>query len=134
MAENSFAVWNDSVALKGSPISIKNEYVKIGNDETFISGTNYYESTRGDIMWFRPDVKRVMNDFKQMRSTGINYIRPHYHHLKWFRDYLTNQYDSLFPFYKSLENVTNPLPDERAWRIFVLLIYMSQVSLLKKII
>jgi hypothetical protein len=126
IAENGFAVWKDDVALHGPSVAIKNEYFKVGNDETFISGTNYYESTRGEVMWFRPDVKRIMDDFKQMRLSGINYIRPHYHHLKWFRDYLTYYYDSLFPFYKSLENVTNPLPDERAWRIFDLFIYLSQ--------
>ena len=126
VAENGFVVWNNDIALKGPSVEIKNEYFKIGSTETFISGTNYYESTRGEVMWFRPDVKKIIEDIKQMRSNGINYIRPHYHHLKWFHDYLIYQYDSLFSFYKELENIENPFPDERAWRIFDMFIYLCQ--------
>jgi hypothetical protein len=126
MAENGFVVWNNDIAMKGPSVEIRNEYFKIGSKETFISGTNYYESTRGEVMWFRPDVKRIIDDLKEMRSNGINYIRPHYHHLKWFHDYLTYQYDSLFSFYKELENIEDPFPDERAWRIFDMFIYLCQ--------
>lgn len=126
VAENGFVVWKDDIALKGPTVEIKNKYFNIGSKETFISGTNYYESTRGEIMWSRPDAKRIMDDFKQMRSNGINYIRPHYHHLKWFHDYLKYQNDSLPRFYKELDNIKNPLPDERAWRIFDMFIYLCQ--------
>ena len=126
VAENGFVVWNEEIARNGPSVEIKNKYFNIGTSETFISGTNYYESTRGEIMWFRPDVKRIIDDLKQMRSNGINFIRPHYHHLKWFHDYLKYQHDSLFSFYKELENIENPLPDERAWRIFDMFIYLCQ--------
>jgi len=126
LSENAFVVWNNNIAQNGPSVEIKNEYFNIGSTETFISGTNYYESTRGEIMWFRPDVSKIIRDLKQMRSNGINYIRPHYHHLKWFRDYLIYQQDSLFSFYKELEKIKNPLPDERAWRIFDMFIYLCQ--------
>jgi len=126
MAENGFVVWNNDVALNGPKVALKNEYFNIGSTETFISGTNYYESTRGEVMWFRPDVKRIIGDLKQMRSSGLNFIRPHYHHLKWFHDYLKYQHDSLFSFYKEIENIESPLPDERAWRIFDMFIYLCQ--------
>jgi hypothetical protein len=78
VAENGFVVWNNDIALKGPSVEIKNEYFKIGSTETFISGTNYYESTRGEVMWFRPDVKKIIEDIKQMRSNGIN--TTHYFH------------------------------------------------------
>ena len=52
---------------------------------------HYDELTRGEIMWYRPNVKRIASDLRQMRQCGVNYVRPHYHHLKWFRDYLLFQ-------------------------------------------
>lgn len=125
-AENGFVVWNDEVVKNGPGISKNNEYFTIGKDETFMSGTNYYESTRGEIMWFRPNVKNMSKDIKDMQSAGVNYIRPHYHHLKWFKDYLLYHHNQLFEFYKSLDTVNNPLPDERGWRIWDMFIYLTQ--------
>lgn len=125
-AENGFVVWNDKVARQGPSVAIEKEYFRIGSEESFVSGTNYYESTRGEVMWFRPDVSRISADLKQMRACGVNFIRPHYHHKKWFRDYLMYQHGYLFPFYKELEDYTNPLPDEKTWRIWDMFIYLCQ--------
>jgi hypothetical protein len=125
-AENGFVVWNPSVVEHGPAVKIQGKYFRVGESETFLSGTNYYESTRGEIMWFRPNVKRIAADLREMRECGVNYIRPHYHHLKWFKDYLMFQQGKLFPFFASLESVESPLPDERAWRIWDAFIYLCQ--------
>ena len=100
-AENGFVIWNPSVVQRGPAVSIQGKYFRIGGSESFLSGTNYYESTRGEIMWFRPNMKRIAMDLRQMRECGVNYIRPHYHHLKWFKDYLLFQQGRLFPFFAS---------------------------------
>jgi hypothetical protein len=77
-------------------------------------------------MWFRPNMKRIAMDLREMRECGVNYIRPHYHHIKWFKDYLLFQHGRLFPFFASLESVESPLPDERAWRVWDAFIYLCQ--------
>ena len=124
--ENGFVIWNPSVVERGPGVNIQGKYFRIGGSESFLSGTNYYESTRGEVMWFRPNVKRIAGDLRQMRECGVNYIRPHYHHLKWFRDYLLFQQGQLPQFFASLRDVENPLPDERAWRIWDAFIYLCQ--------
>ena len=77
---NGFVVWKDEVAKAGPGVSITGPYFKRTDGETFMLGTNYYESTRGEIMWFRPDVNRISADLRSMRACGVSYIRPHYHH------------------------------------------------------
>lgn len=126
-AENGFVVWSDAVVKNGPGIKIENEYFNIGDQqERFVSGTNYYESTRGEIMWYRPNVKNVSRDLREMHYSGVNYIRPHYHHLKWFKDYLLYHHNKLFDFYSSLEDLQDPMPDERGWRIWDMFIYLTQ--------
>ena len=125
-AENGFVVWNEEVARRGPQVKAQGKYFHLNGSESFLSGTNYYESTRGEIMWYRPNVKRVADDLRQMRACGVNYIRPHYHHLKWFKDYLLFQQNRLLPYFSSLEAVESPLPDERTWRIWDAYIYLCQ--------
>jgi hypothetical protein len=125
-AGNGFVIWNPAVVQRGPTVNIQGKYFRIGGSESFLCGTNYYESTRGEIMWFRPNVKRIAADLRQMRECGINYIRPHYHHLKWFKDYLLFQNGRLPPFFATLEGVESPLPDERVWRIWDAFIYLCQ--------
>ena len=124
--QNGFIVWKDEVVRSGPAIDINGKYFRKSDGETFLSGTNYYESTRGEIMWFRPDVSRISSDLRRMRECGVNYIRPHYHHLKWFKDYLEFQHQRLLPYFSSLEPLQNPLPDEHTWRIFDVFIYLCQ--------
>jgi hypothetical protein len=123
---NGFIVWKEAIARGGPAIEIKGKYFHRSDGETFMLGTNYYESTRGEIMWFRPDVNRISSDLRQMRSCGVSYIRPHYHHLKWFKDYLLFQHQKLLPYFSSLETLQNPLPNEHAWRMFDVFIYLCQ--------
>ncbi|MBV9480183.1 MAG: hypothetical protein JO249_05450, partial [Acidobacteria bacterium] len=124
-ARNGFVVWKDDIARTGPALKTQGNYFSTGR-ETFLSGTNYYESTRGEIMWYRPDVSRIAADLKSMRECGVNYIRPHYHHLKWFKDYLLFQHGKLLPFFSELEAVSDPMPDERAWRLLDAFIYLCQ--------
>jgi hypothetical protein len=123
---NGFVVWKEEVARAGPGVEINGKYFRRSDGESFVLGTNYYESTRGEIMWFRPDVSRISADLRSMRDCGVSYIRPHYHHLKWFKDYLLFQHQRLLPYFESLEKVTDPLPDEHAWRIFDAFIYLCQ--------
>lgn len=123
--QNGFVIWNEAALQKNGALEIKNQYFQFKEQGTFITGTNYYESTRGEIMWFRPDVLRIIEDFRSMADCGVNLIRPHYHHLKWFRDYLLYQHGSLPPYFEKLEDCTDPLPDERGWRIWDMFIYLS---------
>jgi len=123
---NGFLVWKDAVANAGPRIDVKGVYFNRSDGETFMLGTNYYESTRGEIMWFRPDVDRLSADLRSMRACGVSYIRPHYHHLKWFRDYLMFQHQKLPDYFSSLEKVRDPFPDEAAWRMFDVFIYLCQ--------
>lgn len=130
-AENGFVVWTEEVLSHAKKLTIQNEYFQISgtdgdNRGAFITGTNYYESTRGEIMWFRPDVKNIIRDIRQMAECGVNMIRPHYHHLKWFKEYLEYHHGTLFPFYEELKGVTSYMPDERRWRIWDLFIYLCQ--------
>ncbi len=54
------------------------------------------------------------HDLQQMAEAGVNC--PHYHHLKWFRDYLLFQRGDLFESDVPLSAITDPLPDECAWQ------------------
>jgi hypothetical protein len=125
-AENGFAVWNGQVIQQSPRIGLRKQYFTLDGRGAFITGTNYYESTRGEVMWFRPNVANLIRDLHQMHTCGVNMIRPHYHHLKWFKDYLLYHHRRLFPFYKELETLNDPQPDERVWRIWDLFIYLTQ--------
>ena len=121
---NGFVVWKQEVIRRGPTISTGSDYFRKGDGEAFLSGTNYYESTRGELMWFSPDVRRICADLRQMRECGVSYIRPHYHHLKWFKDYLEFQHEQLLPYFASLKTVTSPVPDEHTWRMLDVFIYL----------
>jgi len=125
-AANGFVVWNEDVIRRGPRLGIKGHYLTVNDQPTVITGTNYYESTRGEAMWFRPDVAHIIRDHRQMQACGVNMIRPHYHHLKWFRDYLLYHHGRLPDFYRELESGVGAMPDERVWRIWDLFIYLGQ--------
>ncbi|MGA9062589.1 MAG: hypothetical protein WB341_13095 [Terracidiphilus sp.] len=126
LGQNGFVVWKDEVVRRGPTLSAAGTYFRNNGGGIFLTGTNYYESTRGEIMWFRPDVSRICNDLRKMRYCGVNYIRPHYHHLKWFKDYLEFQHERLLPYFETLAAVRTPFPDERTWRMLDVFIYLCQ--------
>ncbi len=125
-AANGFVVWNENVVSQGPRIGIQGHYFTIQGQTVFLTGTNYYESTRGEGMWFRPNTAQIIRDHRRMHECGVNMIRPHYHHLKWFRDYLLYHHEKLPDFYSELEEGVGPMPDERVWRIWDMFIYLGQ--------
>ena len=125
-AENGLVVWQPATLAHGPTLGLREHYFTVDGRGAFITGTNYCESTRGEAMWYRPSVSNLIRDHQQMAACGLNWIRPHYHHLKWFKDYLLYQHGRLFPFYQSLAAVDDPQPDERVWRIWDAVIYLSQ--------
>ncbi len=124
--QNGFVVWKEEVVRQGPAISAEGAYFRKGDGESFLPGTNYYESTRGEIMWFRPDVSRICTDLRRMRECGVSYIRPHYHHLKWFKDYLEFQHQRILPYFDTLQTLDTPIPDEHTWRMLDVFIYLCQ--------
>ncbi len=123
-AENGFVVWKDEVAYKKNNLDIQDRYFLHNDKSTVITGTNYYESHIGELMWVRPDINKLRNDLKAMADSGINYIRIHYHHPKWFINYLKYSIGQIPPY---LEGICQSyLPDEKIWRIFDAHIYLCQ--------
>jgi hypothetical protein len=125
-AQNGFVVWDEAVLRNGPSVALSKDYFAIGGRPAFVTGTNYCESTRGEAMWFRPDVANIIRDHQQMHACGVNLIRPHYHHLKWFHDYLIYHHRKLPEFYSSLSGIADAMPDERVWRIWDMFMYLGQ--------
>ena len=123
--KNGFVVWDREVLERGPSIKIQGNYFQIREKESVITGVNYYESERGELMWLKPNVWRLAQDLRQMRQLGINYLRPHYHHSKWFRDYMKYAHRGDLPEYFSVADTT-PLPSERSLRIFDAIIQLCQ--------
>jgi hypothetical protein len=122
---NGFVVWDEEVIQRGPRVGRQGAFLTINGKPTYITGTNYYESTRGEAMWYRPDVWALITDHRRMQADGVNMIRPHYHHRKWFRDYLMYHHGRLPDFYRGLEDCRDPVPDERTWRIWDAFIYLG---------
>lgn len=125
-ATNGFVVWNEEIVRNGPSIGITGGYMSLNGAETVLCGTNYYESTRGEAMWFRPDVANIIRDHRRMQECGVRMIRPHYHHLKWFKDYLEYHHAGLPEFYSELAGDIGAMPDERVWRIWDMFIFLAQ--------
>lgn len=123
--ENGFVVINENVLRSGPTIQIKGEEFVIGGKKSLILGVNYYESKLGELMWLRPNILKVREDFKSMQNLGINFVRIHYHHSKWFRDYFTQVINENIPSYFRIADNT-ALPSERSLRILDAIIYLAQ--------
>ncbi|MFH1007462.1 MAG: hypothetical protein V1800_08175 [Candidatus Latescibacterota bacterium] len=122
---NGFVVWDEKVLKSGPSVRVRGEYFEIGEGDSVFTGVNYYESTIGELMWLKPNVHRIASDLKQMSGMGINYLRPHYHHSKWFRDYFKYANHEPLPEYFEMAD-SDPLPSERSLRIFDAFIQLSQ--------
>jgi hypothetical protein len=119
-AGTGFLHWNPVLAQRGWCPEPGGRYFKgTGEAVALLHGMNYYESKIGELMWLRPDPAKIDADLAQMRSLGINMLRPHYHHSKWFRDYSRRFLsDRMLPFddYFSV-CAEGPQPEERDWRV-----------------
>jgi hypothetical protein len=123
--ENGFVVINEDILRNGPSVHIKGNEFIINGKKSFILGVNYYESKRGELMWLKPNILKIREDFKSMRDSGINFVRIHYHHSKWFRDYFSQVLkEDLDPYLQVAD--TTALPSERSLRILDAIIQLAQ--------
>ncbi|MBU1088046.1 MAG: hypothetical protein KKD05_11100 [Candidatus Omnitrophica bacterium] len=121
--ENGFLVFNH--LGKNNPVlSIRDGRFYINDKQSMLFGVNYYESKSGELLWVEPNVLKIRNDFKSMRDLGINFVRIHYHHSKWFRDYFSDILKMEIDPYLQAADKTY-LPSERSLRILDALIYLA---------
>jgi hypothetical protein len=123
--ESGFVVINKVTLKKGPTIQIQDNKFFINNEKTPILGINYYESKDGELLWLKPSLSRIKKDFKHMKDLGINFVRIHYHHSKWFRDYFTEVLKRDLDPYLQVADVT-PLPSGRSLRILDAVIQLAQ--------
>lgn len=112
---NGFTVWHADRLRKGQDITVKGKQFYRDNRPLYLYGTNYYESSHGELMWVNPNMHNIHKDICLMSGFGINFLRVHYHHPKWFRDYLKTAGPSVSDYFQNLAD--SPLPDEGSLRI-----------------
>lgn len=123
--KNGCVIYNKTVLNGNESFTVKGTEFFVGNNKTFISGTNYYGSKHGELIWLRPNMLEVMEDFQMMQKTGINFLRIHYHHSKWFGDYITKVARLELGEYFSVAD-NQVMPSERSLRILDAVIQLSQ--------
>lgn len=123
--ENGFVITDPGILKKGPSIKTENQDVMINGKKSLILGVNYYESRLGELLWVRPNLLRIRQDFRSMRNLGINFVRIHYHHSKWFRDYFSQVVKEGLDQYLEISDST-ALPSERSLRILDALIQLAQ--------
>ncbi len=122
---NGFVAINSRILNSGPSFEVKDKEFIVDNAKATLIGVNYYESKRGELMWVKPDLLRIRSDFKAMREAGINFIRIHYHHSKWFRDYYTQVLKKdLDPFLQKAD--MSALPSARSLSILDAIIQLAQ--------
>jgi len=123
--DNGFVVIDKNILKSGPVLEIKGNKFTINGKESFIFGMNYYESKLGELMWLVPNMLRIREDFKAMHEARINFIRIHYHHSKWFRDYFNRIVkQDLDPYFNIADQTV--LPSERSLRILDAIIQLAQ--------
>jgi hypothetical protein len=123
--ENGFVILNKDTLGAGPSIRIDREGFVINGVKSPILGINYYESRSGELFWLKPNLLRVREDFKAMRKLGLNFVRIHYHHSKWFRDYFSQVVkNKLYPYLEVAD--TTVLPSVRSLRILDAIIQLAQ--------
>ncbi len=105
-------------------LSVNGNRIVINGKPQFIWGTNYYESRKGELNWLEPDLYRINEDFQLMRKLGLKMVRIHYHHPKWFRDYLRKNSSEFLKFFPE----KSYLPDEKDLRILDAIIYLARLN------
>lgn len=112
---NGFTVWHEDVIKNTIPLTINGKDFYRNERPFYLYGVNYYESKTGELMWVRPNIMDIEKDLREMAQFGINFLRVHYHHPKWFIDYLKIKGLPLSDYF---DDVTpSPLPDEKSLRI-----------------
>ncbi len=123
--KTGFVVWNNKILKEEKSLRINGGNFFTGNRKIFLSGINYYESKLGELMWLHPNMLSIKEDFEKMQKMGINFIRIHYHHSKWFRDYLTQVAKLPLGPYDDISD-NSALPSQRSLRILDAFIQLAQ--------
>jgi hypothetical protein len=123
--ENGFVVIDQRVLKNGPALKTQGNRFLIRDKPSLILGVNYYESKLGELMWLRPNLLKIRRDLQEMRRLGVNFIRIHYHHSKWFRDYFRRSGLSDPGAYFDVADTT-AFPSERSWRILDAILQLSQ--------
>lgn len=123
-ADNAFVIWNDEVIRQGREVFCDGEYFSKDGKKGTLLGTNYYDSSSGGAMWVYPDIARLNADLKDMADFGIEYVRVHYHHPKWFYDFLMQKYGEVPERYRTFGD--SYLPSEKHLRVFDAHVYLCQ--------
>lgn len=111
-----FVVKDNNILKSGPSLTIRDNLFLIDGEPSYLFGVNYYESKSGGLVWLRPNILKIRNDFESMRNLGINFVRIHYHHSKWFRDYFSEVVGQEPGEYFQVADST-ALPSERSFRI-----------------
>jgi len=125
MAACGFVVKNNEILKNGPSLKVKDNIFLVDDEPSYLFGVNYYESKLGELVWLRPNMLSIRRDFKSMRSLGINFVRMHYHHSKWFRDYFSEVIGQEPDDYFQIADST-ALPSERSLRILDAIIQIAQ--------
>ncbi len=122
--ENGFLLLDKGALKSGPTVEVKAGKFFVDGTPSLLLGINYYESRSGELMWVKPNLLRVREDFRKMRRMGLNIVRIHYHHPKWFGDYfrqvLNKEPD---PYFDSVAQM--PLPQEDSLRILDAVIWLA---------
>lgn len=121
---NAFLVKGKEWKKRMPRFEIKRGKILIDSREKFVWGTNYYQSKRGELIWLWPNLYWINQDFKLMKKMGLDMVRIHYHHPKWFRDYLEKINSPLLEFFPQ----KSYLPSEQDLRILDSVIYLAQLN------
>ncbi|MDP8252931.1 MAG: cellulase family glycosylhydrolase [Candidatus Kaelpia aquatica] len=120
----AFLVVDKSWADKGSDLKVKEGKILFNGRDEFLWGINYYESKRGELNWVWPNPYYINEDFKLMHEMGLKIVRIHYHHPKWFKDYLKFIGSGLTGYFPDKDY----LPDEYDLRILDSFIYLAKMN------
>ena len=121
--KNAFLV-KDKDWDSGGDLKIEENEFLINGEKAFLWGVNYYESSRGELMWLGPNLYRINRDFALMNKLGFKIMRIHYHHPKWFKDYLEGIDSKMTEFFPQKKY----LPEEDDLRILDSIIYLAKLN------
>ncbi len=123
-ADNAFVVWKEDVVMGGSELFCDGMYFRKNGRRSALLGANYYDSNSGGAMWVYPNIATLNTDFKAMADFGIECVRVHFHHPKWFYDFYMQAYGEVPERYRSLGD--SWIMDEKHFRIFDANVYLCQ--------
>ncbi|MDD5614242.1 MAG: cellulase family glycosylhydrolase [Candidatus Omnitrophica bacterium] len=124
ICDSAFLVSERGLSDNSIRLDVKGGDFLINGNKEFLWGVNYYESTRGELNWLWPDIYRINKDFELMQSLGFKMVRIHYHHPKWFKDYLVQAGSPLVDYFPD----KNYLPGEYDLRVLDSFVYLARSS------